>query len=129
MAVYYYSKLVDMPVERAEERIREALAERGFGVLTEIDVAQTLAAKLEVSFRPYKILGACHPLFAHRALETEDKIGTMLPCNVIVQQLGPGRTEVAAVDPIASMQAVDNARLIPIAEEIRARLRAVIDSL
>jgi uncharacterized protein (DUF302 family) len=96
-------------------------------VLTEIDVKATLKKKLDADFRPYKILGACNPPPAHEALQAEDKIGTMLPCNVILQETTDGRTEVAAVDPVVSMQAVDNEALRPIAEKIRDRLRTVID--
>jgi uncharacterized protein (DUF302 family) len=126
---YYHSKTVDLPPEDAEARVRDELEKEGFGVLTEIDVAATLKKKLDVDFRPYKILGACNPPAAHRALQAEDKIGTMLPCNVILQEDGEGRTEVAAVDPVASMQSVESEDLRPVAEEIRERLRAVIDRL
>lgn len=126
---YYHSKIVDQTPEEVEARVRDELEEEGFGVLTEIDVKATLKKKLDVDFRPYKILGACNPPAAHRALQAEDKIGTMLPCNVIVQETDDGRTEVAAVDPVASMQAVDNDALRPIAEEIRDRLRTVIDNV
>lgn len=124
---YYYTKTIDLSPDEAEARVREELEEEGFGVLTEIDVQATLKKKLDEDMRPYKILGACNPPYAHKALEAEDKIGTMLPCNVIVQQSDDGRTEVAAVDPVASMQAVNNEALRPIAEEIRDRLRRVID--
>ena len=126
---YYYTKTIDLSPDEAEARVREELEEEGFGVLTEIDVQATLKKKLDEDMRPYKILGACNPPYAHKALEAEDKIGTMLPCNVIVQQSDDGRTEVAAVDPVASMQAVDNEALRPIAEEIRDRLRRVIDRI
>jgi uncharacterized protein (DUF302 family) len=126
---YYHSKILDQSPEEVEPRVRKALEKEGFGVLTEIDVKATLKKKLDVDFRPYKILGACNPPAAHQALQAENKIGTMLPCNVIVQETDDGRTEVAAVDPVVSMQAVDNAKLRPIAEEIRDRLRTVIDSL
>lgn len=125
---YYYARTLDITPEDAEARIREELEKEGFGVLTEIDVRATLKKKLDEDFRPYRILGACNPSYAHQALEAEDKIGTMLPCNVIVQAKD-GQTEVAAVDPVASMQAVDNEKLRPIAEEIRDRLRRVIDGL
>lgn len=125
---YYYAKTFDLSFEEAEARAREELKEEGFGVLTEIDVKTTLKKKLDADFRPYKILGACNPEFAHQALQAEDKIGTMLPCNVIVQEKD-GKTEVAAVDPVASMQAVNNPALRPIAEEVRNRLRKVIDRL
>ncbi|WP_118829279.1 DUF302 domain-containing protein [Salinibacter ruber] len=126
---YYYTKTIDLSPDEAEARVREELEEEGFGVLTEIDVQATLKKKLDEDMRPYMILGACNPPYAHKALEAEDKIGTMLPCNVIVQQSDDGRTEVAAVDPVASMQAVDNEALRPIAEEIRDRLRRVIDRI
>lgn len=126
---YYHSKILDQSPKEVEPRVREALEDEGFGVLTEIDVKATLKKKLDVDFRPYKILGACNPPAAHQALQAENKIGTMLPCNVIVQETDDGRTEVAAVDPVASMQAVENATLNRIAEEIRDRLRRVIDSL
>jgi uncharacterized protein (DUF302 family) len=126
---YYHSKILDESPEDLEPRVREALQAEGFGVLTEIDVKATLKKKLDVDFRPYKILGACNPPAAHQALQAEDKIGTMLPCNVILQETDDGRTEVAAVDPVASMQAVDNPKLRPLAEEIRDRLRTVIDTL
>jgi len=128
-ATYYYSTTVDGSVEDVEPRVREELQNEGFGVLTEIDVTATLKKKLDVDFRPYKILGACNPPAAHRALQAEDKIGTMLPCNVILQRTEDGRTEVSAVDPVASMQSVDNDDLHAVAEEIRGRLRTVIDRL
>lgn len=128
-ATYYYSKTIDQSPETVEARVREELEKEGFGVLTEIDVKATLKKKLDVDFRPYKILGACNPPAAHRALQAENKIGTMLPCNVIVQETDDGSTEIAAVDPVASMQAVENEELRPIAEEIRDRLRSVIDSV
>ncbi|GAA0893532.1 DUF302 domain-containing protein [Fulvivirga kasyanovii] len=104
------------------------MKEEGFGILTEIDVKETLKKKLDEDFRPYRILGACNPPFAHKALLAEDKIGAMLPCNVIVQQSDDG-IEVAAVDPVASMQAVDNKDLAEIAKEIQSKLRSVIESL
>lgn len=124
---YYHARTVDLSLEEAEKRVRSELENEGFGVLTEIDVKTTLKKKLDVDFRPYKILGACNPPAAHQALSVEDKIGTMLPCNVVVQETEDGRTEIAAVDPVASMQAADNEALRPIAEEIRDRLRTAID--
>ncbi|HMB89423.1 MAG TPA: DUF302 domain-containing protein [Rhodothermales bacterium] len=129
MATYFYAKTLDLPLDQAEALVREKLQEEGFGVLTEIDVKATLKKKLDVDFRPYKILGACNPQFAYQALQAEDKIGTMLPCNVVVQDAGDGQTEVVAIDPIASMQAVENAQLHPVAQEVRERLRKVIDRL
>mgnify|MGYP001393273802 CR=1 FL=1 len=124
---YYFSKTVDMPFDRAVARVRQELQKEGFGVLTEIDVKATMKKRLDVDYRNYLILGACNPPFAHRALEAEDKIGTMLPCNVIVQETGGGAVEVAAVDPIASMQAIDNPALGNVAVEIQAKLKSVVD--
>ena len=126
---YYFATQLQSSFEDAIEAVTKALAVEGFGVLTEIDVRATLKKKLDVEFRPYTILGACNPGFAHKALQAEDKIGTMLPCNVIVQQLGDRTVEVAAVDPIASMSAVGNESLGGIATEVRAKLKKVIDSL
>jgi uncharacterized protein (DUF302 family) len=126
---YYFSKTLDMPIDKAIGQVTEALAVQGFGVLTQIDVAATFKKKLDVDFRPYVILGACNPTFAHRALQSEDKIGTMLPCNVIVQDLGGGKVEVAAVDPVSSMATVANPALAPVAAEVRERLKAVVASL
>jgi uncharacterized protein (DUF302 family) len=124
---YYISRHVDGPFDAAIERVTASLKEQGFGVLTDIDIEAALHAKLGVDFRPYRILGACNPPFAHRALLAEDKIGTMLPCNVVVQQLDSG-VEIAAVDPLASMQAVDNPELLEIAQEVRQRLRAAVEA-
>lgn len=127
---YYIAKtLTDTGSDEAVEKVTEALQEEGFGILTEIDVQATLKKKLDEDFRPYRILGACNPPFAHKALLAEDKIGTMLPCNVIVQQKKEGEVEIAAVDPVASMQAVQNDQLGRIAAEIQQRLRRVIDNL
>jgi uncharacterized protein (DUF302 family) len=126
---YYFSKVLDVPFDEAVSRVTEALKAEGFGVLTDIDVKATLEKKLGVDFRKYRILGACQPTYAHRALQLEDKIGTMLPCNVIVQEHPGGHVEVAAVDPIASMQAIHNPALAGVAREVQAKLRAVIDSL
>lgn len=126
---YYFSKTLDVPFDQAIERVTEALKAEGFGILTQIDVKETLKNKLDVDFRPYRILGACNPGFAHKALGAEDKIGTMLPCNVIVQAHDDGKTEVAAVDPVASMSAVENPNLGEIAGEVRAKLQNAINSL
>lgn len=109
--------------------MKEELKKEGFGVLTEINVKETLKEKLNVDFRNYLILGACNPLFAYQALQAEDKIGTMLPCNVVVQERGGGNVEVSAVDPAASMQAIENPQLRGIAEQIRGKLRSVIEKL
>jgi uncharacterized protein (DUF302 family) len=107
----------------------EKLKEQGFGIITEIDVTKTLKSKIGVEFRPYRILGACNPALAHEALKLEDKVGTMLPCNVIVQELAPGRVEVAAINPVASMAAIDNPALLEKAAFVRAKLEKVIESL
>ncbi len=127
---YYFSKsLVNVTFDEAIQKVTELLKEEGFGILTEIDIKATLKKKLDVDFYNYKILGACNPPFAYKALLAEDKIGTMLPCNVIVQEKVAGQVEVSAVDPAASMQAIENDELITIANEIRARLQKVINAL
>lgn len=126
---YYFNKIVDMNFEEAILKVTEELKKEGFGILTEIDVTATLKKKLNVDFHKYRILGACNPPFAYRALQAEPKIGTMLPCNVIVQELESGAIEVAAVDPLSSMQAIQNKALQPIAEEIQAKLKKVINQL
>ena len=120
---YHFSKKLDVSFDQAVARVTEALKREGFGVLTDIDVSATMKAKLGADFRPYRILGACSPQLAHRALLLEDKIGTMLPCNVIVQQHADGGVEVSAVDPVASMQAIENPGLAEIAKEVQAKLK------
>jgi uncharacterized protein (DUF302 family) len=126
---YHFSTTVNLPFETAIEKVTEALKNHGFGVLTSIDVKETLKKKIGVDFRPYHILGACNPQMAHRALLAEDKIGTMLPCNVVVQQKDDSRVEVSAVDPVASMQAIDNPALGEIAESVRKMLMTVIEDV
>ena len=126
---YYISKTIDQNFEDAIQLVTEKLNEEGFGVLTEIDVKETLKKKLDVDFKKYKILGACNPNFAHQALLKEDKIGAMLPCNVIVEEHKDGTVEVSAVNPLASMQAVDNPELKYIADTVNNKLTAVIDGL
>ncbi len=126
---YYFSKKLKMPFDKAVQHATDTLATNGFGVLTTIDVRATLKKKLDVDFRPYTILGACNPGFAHKALQSEDKIGTMLPCNVVVQDVGAGEVEVSAVDPVASMAAVKNPKLEPIAKEVRELLKQVVAAL
>jgi uncharacterized protein (DUF302 family) len=126
---YYFSKTLNVPFDEAVERVTQELKKEGFGILTDIDVKATLKKKLDVDFKKYRILGACNPPFAYRALQTEDKIGTMLPCNVIVQEHGEGSVEVSAIDPVASMQAIQNPELHEIAEQIQVKLKAVIGSL
>ena len=126
---YYFSKTINGSFDDAIQQVTEALKAEGFGILTEIDIKATLKKQLDVDFYNYKILGACNPPFAYRALLAEDKIGTMLPCNVIVQEKIAGQVEVSAVDPSASMQAIENEKLARIAAEIRARLQKVIEQL
>jgi uncharacterized protein (DUF302 family) len=126
---YYVSKKVDVPFDEAVEKAKAALKEEGFGVLTEIDVAATLKKKLGVDFRPYRILGACHPESAYAALQAEDKIGLMLPCNVVVQESDDGAVEVSAIDPVASMAAVENEGLADVAANVQRKLRKVIENL
>jgi uncharacterized protein (DUF302 family) len=125
---YYFAKTVDLPFEKAIERVTEVLQTQGFGVLTTIDVAATLKKKLGVDYPRYVILGACNPTFAHQALQHEPRIGTMLPCNVIVRE-DHGRVEVCAVDPLASMVAVENEDLAGVGQEVRRKLQAVIGAL
>src|SRR4030043_19571 len=129
MMSYYFTKELNSSFEAAITKITEELKKEGFGILTDIDVKATLKKKLDVDFRPYRILGACNPPFAFQALQTEDKIGTMLPCNVIVQGKGQGKVEVTAIDPVASMAAVNNPNLRTIGEQVRAKLKKVIDNL
>ena len=126
---YYFSKTVTAGFEDAVKRTTDALKAEGFGVVTDIDIRQTLKKKLNVEFREYRILGACNPTLAYEALQVENKVGTMLPCNVVVQDIGGGRIEIAAIDPVASMQAIDNAALKAAAELAQAKLRKVIASL
>jgi uncharacterized protein (DUF302 family) len=126
---HHFSKTLDLPFGHAVARVIEALNREGFGVLTDIDVKATLKAKLGEDFRPYRILGACDPQLAYRALKLEDKIGTMLPCNVIVQEHPGGSVEVSAVDPVGSMQAIDNPGLAQVASEVQTRLKRIVESL
>ena len=126
---YAFSTTVDDSFDEAVERVTARLAEEGFGVLTTIDVSSTLKNKLDVDFQRYTILGACNPNYAYKALQAEDKIGVMLPCNVIVQQKDGEKVEVSAVDPLASMQAVENQSLGEIATEVQQKLQSVIEGL
>lgn len=126
---YYFAKTLHCSFDEAVQRTTDALKNAGFGILTEINVSETLKKKLGAEFRNYRILGACNPAMAHQALEIEDKIGTMLPCNVIVQDLGGGNVEVAAIDPVASMAAVPNPRLHQVARKVRDMLKSVIEVL
>lgn len=126
---YYTSTTFKGSFDEAIAKATEELKKEGFGVLTEIDVKETLKKKLDVDFKKYKILGACNPGFAHKALQAEDKIGTMLPCNVIVEEHDDGTVEVSAVNPIASMQAIENSNLAEIAGEVKSTLEKVIKSI
>lgn len=126
---YYFSATLPLSFDDAVRRTTEALKAEGFGIITEIDVKETLRKKLGIDFRGYTILGACNPTLAHKSLQLEDKVGTMLPCNVVVQEIGDGRVEVAAVDPVASMAAIDNPRLKQLAADVRDKLKRVVASL
>lgn len=126
---YYFTKVLNDSFEEAIDKVTKELKEEGFGILTEIDFKETFKKKLDVDFRKYRILGACNPKMAHQAISAESKIGTMLPCNVIVQELENGKTEVSAVDPVASMTAVKNEELGSIAKEVRSKLKTVIERL
>lgn len=126
---YYFSATIEGPFNDAIEKVTDELKKEGFGVLTNIDVKATLKKKLDVDYQNYWILGACNPAFAYQALQAEDKIGVMLPCNVIVQDTEDGKVEVSAVDPIASMQAIENAELSDIANQVQAKLKKVINNL
>lgn len=123
---YHFSAIIQLPFEEAVEQTKAVLKQHGFGVLTSIDVQTTLKDKLGVDFRPYRILGACNPQMAYKALQAEDKIGTMLPCNVILQERDDGMVEISVVDPVASMQAIDNPALGEVARNVRDQLKAVI---
>lgn len=126
---YYFNKTLSTDFDEAVRRTVDALKEEGFGVLTDIDVKDTFKKKIDVDFRRYRILGACNPRLAHEALKMEDKIGTMLPCNVVVQEMPDGKIEVAAIDPVASMMAVENPRLGQTAGMVREKLQRVIGRL
>ncbi len=127
---YYFNKtLTDITFKEAVEKTTQALKKEGFGILAEIDIKTTLKKKLDVNFPNYIILGACNPPFAYKALQVEDKIGTMLPCNVIVREIANGSVEIAAVNPIASMMAIQNEALTGIAEEVRDKLKKAVSSL
>jgi len=126
---YYYSRIIDMNFDDLEKRVVDELKKEGFGILTEIDVREKFREKLDIDYVNYKILGACNPPYAHKALELEDKIGTMLPCNVIIHEIKGQGIEVAAVDPVVSMSGVENTELKKIAEEIRNKLQKTIDNI
>ena len=127
--MYYFAKELQGDFDSVTEKVVAELKKEGFGILTDIDVRETLKKKLDVDFPRYRILGACNPPFAHKALQTEERIGTMLPCHVVVRELESGAIEVVAVDPVASMQAVENPDLVEIAKAIRAKLQTVLEKL
>ena len=126
---YYFSKTLPVGFDEAVRRTVQALKQEGFGIITEIDVKKTFKEKLGIDFRDYRILGACNPKLAYEALQLEDKVGTMLPCNVVVQEIGRDLSEVSAIDPVASMQAIDNPKLRLSAEQVRMLLQKVIGAL
>ena len=126
---YYVSRMLPISFNEAVTRTTDGLKKEGFGILTEIDVKETLKKKLGVDFPDYRILGACNPTFAYEAIKLESKVGTMLPCNVVVRDAGNGQTEVAAIDPVASMQVIDNPELKRIAAQVRAKLEKMIAEL
>ncbi|HSP11809.1 MAG TPA: DUF302 domain-containing protein [Salegentibacter sp.] len=129
MSYYFNKTLKNISFEDAIEKVTAELKKEGFGVLTEIDVKETLKKKIDVEFRKYKILGACNPHFAHQALTSENKIGVFLPCNVVVQENENGEIEVSAVDPIASMQAAKNEELRGLATEVQGKMKKIIANL
>ncbi|GAA4324961.1 DUF302 domain-containing protein [Christiangramia aestuarii] len=126
---YYFHKTIPGDFAAVVQKLKKELEKEGFGVLTEINIDETFKKKLDIDFRRYQILGACNPPFAYKALSAEDKIGTMLPCNVIVQETREGEVEVAAVNPVASMQAVENEKLNDIAMEVSKRLLRVVEKV
>jgi uncharacterized protein (DUF302 family) len=126
---YYFTKTTSLGYEQALMKAQEELKKEGFGIITEIDVRETLKKKLNIGFRKYKILGACNPSFAHQALQVESRIGTMLPCNVIVQECEDGHTEVSAINPLESMKAVANPQLEQIGSQVAAKLKSVVERI
>jgi uncharacterized protein (DUF302 family) len=126
---YYFTTTLKQDFDTAIQKVTEELKKEGFGILTEIDVKETFKKKLDVDFRKYRILGACNPQMAHQAISAESRIGTMLPCNVIVQETGDGTIEISAVDPVASMQAVKNDTLGDVATQVGEKLKKVIESI
>ncbi len=126
---YYFSRTIESDFDTAVQRTTDALKAKGFGIVTQIDLQETFKKKIDKDFRPYRILGACNPNYAFEALQTEDKIGTMLPCNVIVQEVAPGSVEVAAINPVASMASVPNATLIGLAGQVEQMMREMIEAL
>ena len=126
---YHMTKTVSLPFDTAIEKVTEALKAEGFGILTDIDIKATLHKKLGVDFRPYRILGACNPPLAHEALQTEDKVGVLLPCNVVVQEVKPGKVEVSAMDPVGAMEAIGNDKLTALAKGVKEKLDRVLAAI
>ena len=126
---YYFSKTIDLNFDETVAKVEEALKQEGFGILTEINVNEVLKKKLDVDFKKYKILGACNPPLAYRALQTEENIGLMLPCNFVVKYAGENQSEVLAINPSASMMAVDNENLKDVAQEVNKKIECVIENL
>lgn len=126
---YYFSKTLNISFEEALQKVAEALSQHGFGIVSEIFVTELLKEKIGATFRPYKIIGACNPNYAFKALSTEDKIGLMLPCNIVVQQVDEFTVEISAIDPVASMMAVKNLRLSDLAAEVQHHMKSIIESL
>ena len=126
---YYLSRILELPFNEAVQRVMATLKDQGFGVLTDIDVQATFKAKLGASIPPYRILGACNPNIARQALQIENKLGVLLPCNVIVRDAGGGKTEVAAIDPVSSMDRTGNPQLVVVAEDVRSRLQRAVDGV
>ena len=129
MAKYSFNKTVELSFDDTIARVTEELKKEGFGILTEINMQATLKTKLDVDFRPYRILGACNPSFAYRALQVESNIGLMQPCNVVVQDAGNGKTEIAAIDPLFAMSGIENSALEVVAKEVQVKLQRVIENL
>lgn len=126
---YYFTNITNGSFEAIEAKIMTLLKDEGFGVLTQIDIQQTLKHKLNVDFKKYKILGACNPPFAYEALQAENKIGTMLPCNIVIQEVAPNLIEVSAINPMVSMQAIKNDKLVSIAKNVSAKLENIINRI
>lgn len=128
MNKYYFSKIVDLTFDQTVDKLRNTISNHGFGIVTELDVTETFKKKLDVDFRNYRIFGACNPKAAFKAISIENKIGTMLPCNIIIQEFEDGKVEISAVDPVASMMAVENTQLADVAYEIKSQLADFIDN-
>ncbi|MCF6335818.1 MAG: DUF302 domain-containing protein [Spirochaetales bacterium] len=126
---YYYSRKIEGTIDQLVEKIAEGLKKEGFGILSDINIKDLFKEKIDVEFRPYRILGACNPVFSNKAITAEERVGLMLPCNFVVQEMGDGLIDVSVVDPVASMTAIDNDALKDIAAQIRDKLIFVVDGL